>query len=315
MNIKEVIQNIEKAKVHPEKGLFYISENKLINYPNTYITDDVYDFDFLDDKIIYTSSEIGNLKIVSNDKYQILEGYYYLNSLKETPLGYKIVKFDTKESLENKFCTIDFRDLSIKPTISYSLSTTKYHVKTQRGEIQVFNLNHELVWQKRLVDIDSTLDNSMTFSSEKIIVNDEQVLLQLSNYTLISINLIDGELIWLHKQGGRIYRYNHFLYTISNSKLSQIELGSGILKKQLDIGFLSESKKNFPIGPHKVYDEKIFVLEPGRVSKLAHFQRDTLEFDGLIEINDIITNDCNHFFSFNNTLIIHGFSKKLYLYE
>ncbi|MCT4613896.1 MAG: hypothetical protein N4A49_03360 [Marinifilaceae bacterium] len=312
---KNEIRDVERIEICPKDEIYCKNKEKQI-FSITHdgvLLEDIYDFKLVENGIIYSHHEIGDLFLLDGNKNHVLYGNFFIDYFKELNQFYVVARIND-DSPMNDAVIVDKNFKEISSFITFIVESNSLFLSTTMDSLFCFDLHQEKSWEINFKEIDAMLDegfNTVDFYKFK-----NNIILQ--NYKgdyFYCIDILSGNLLWKKKLLGRINVFQNFLYSISNDILSEIDIETGEIIKQEDIYPLIESHNFHSTGEHKVYDDYIFCMSASKPGKVAVFERSTLKFRDFVQIEKSIPIGQKNLIWQNHKLYILDISGTLHIYE
>lgn len=319
----EILSKVEAIKVHDTMGLYYKKESGDLYsfHKNELVARNVCDFNFTDNDLVYTQSELGDLFIVMNDgREKILTGFFYLSFFKKSLQHYAVIKNDSPDDLANKVVLVD-QSFEIQKTFKpFKASIDGYFATGKTKEITVFNEEQKEVWRRELKEIDASLSSNDSLTSTFYEAHPKTLVVHLESGRLLGLDISNGELRWKQDQVGKMAFFKNKIYCVASytenlSILKTINIMTGLIDQSVEIKNLKSNYGFWFTGKIKVYEEHIFAASAGRPGLIAVFDRKSLAFKEMINLEESIPNDADHLHWHDMKLYVLDFGKTLHIYE
>lgn len=293
---KPIIQKIGSA------GIFDENQNLI-----PFIKEDFYYSRVLGNKFFFQVGNENNLNVFNNGQLYNKSGLWGL--ITAFPIESNLFYiFRQEEGSPPKFLIINdqLETISEGPK-GCNYGTSKYLFRRGGNRIICFELeSNKEMWEKEFEEV---LTNVAHISALSILL----ILLQSGH--LISLDISSGELKWKQELAGRVQIFENKIYCITNYSIKELDAKTGQIIREESMQNLVESYHFRPTGEHKVYDEYIFSMSSGKPGRVAIYDRKSLEFLELIEIDEMIPVGQDHLHWHDNRLYILDFTKNLHIFE
>jgi hypothetical protein len=297
-----------------EQFVIFTSNTELKLLPNVFIIslEELYLAKSSENCIIYQTRKSGVVFLLSKDlsisefkgTYGILNAFSYRNGFIVTN-----VKSRTYHYIERKLR--ESQDLKYYFNKSGKLNE-EYLFKRLGDEITLFTLSQKEVSLTFDIPKDFGFDASPV---EGIFNLESTIYIPLSNGQLMAVDITTRKLIWKQERVGKVRIYEEKIYCIADYTIKELDAKTGKIIREKSMQNLVESYNFKPTGEHKVYDDCIFLMSTGKPGRVAIYDRKSLDFLELIEIDEMIPVGQNHVHWHNNRLYILDFVKNLHIYE
>ncbi|MGV6860469.1 MAG: hypothetical protein ACWA41_01790 [Putridiphycobacter sp.] len=312
------LSGVEAVEVHDTLGLYYkdVSGGLHDFRKNELVAKNIHNFKFADQELVFTEHELGDLFIVLNGEIKkVLHGYFYLAFFKRLPKHYAVVKNDSSEDLDNKVILLDQSFENQKAFKSFRANIDGYFVAAKRNDVVAFDENLQEIWTQDLKEIDESLSSDVKMSRIFYTANPNTFFIPLDSNQLLAIDISTGDLKWKRERLGRIAIFKDKIYCIADYTIKEVEAETGKIIREKSMQNLIDSYNFRPTGEHKVYDDYIFSMSTGKPGRVAIYDRKSLEFLELIEIDEMIPVGQNHLHWHDSKLYILDFAKTLHIFE
>lgn len=314
----EKLCGVERIKVNDELGVLYTDlSGNLLRYGSNrkVIAQDVFDFCFGSNCILYTQKELGDLFVLTEESIKVLRGFYYLSFFEVFPQYYAVVKNESPNDLSNQVVLIDqsFEEQQIFK--SYRASIEGCFATFSKGRIVVFDEGKNVVWERSLVEVDNSFSAKEKPMRTFYTANSQALLIPFASGKLLALDIFTGALMWKNDHVGRFAVFQNRLYCIVDSFIKVFEISSGEFLKEVSLQSLTDSFEFIPTGRHKVYNDSIFVMSTDKQGKVAVFNRHNLKFEEMIVLNKSIPMSNESLYWFKDKLYILDNEGTLHIFE
>lgn len=307
---------VNKIKVQDKLGLYYQrTSGDLYSFDNTkQIAQNVYDFRLIKRGIVYTKKELGDLFVVMNDgSEKILSGFFYLAFFIRLPKYYAMVKNDSPDDLTNKVVLLDQLFENYKPFKSFRATNDGYFATAKRNQVIVFDENLKELWKRGIMDVDDSLSDDSRLP-RTFFMTSEALIIPFESGQLLAFDISTGELKWKQERVGRTAIFEEKIYCIADYNIRELDAKTGEILREESMQDLIYTYGFRPTGAHKVYDEYIFAMASGKPGMVAIYDRQTLEFQEMLQLDEMIPMGTDHLHWYNGKLYVLDFGKTLHVY-
>lgn len=265
-----------------------------------------------DECVIFQTSESGAVFLLTSDletmkfegDYSILKAFKYENGFIITDRKNKTYSY-----IEPK--TASSTDLGFYFKKSGNLDEG-YLFKRLGDEITLFSLSNKEEIRVLNITRDFGLDSS---PADGIFHLESTIYIPLSNGQLLALDISTGELKWKQERVGRTALFEDRIYCIADYTIKELDANTGEILREESMQDLVDTYSFRPTGAHKVYDEYIFVMASGKPGMVAIHDRQTLKFQEILKLDEMIPMGTDHLHWHSGKLYVLDFGKTLHVYE
>lgn len=174
----------------------------------------------------------------------------------------------------------------------------------------------------KIICFDIQSEEALWETEQELIINQDSFLLTSDNVfatlesgQLLAFDISTGELKWKQDRVGRTAIFEDKIYCIADYTIKELDANTGEILRKESMQDLIDTYDFRPTGAHKVYDEYIFAMASGTPGMVAIYDRQTLEFQEILKIDEMIPMGTDHLHWHNNKLYVLDFGKTLHIYS
>lgn len=279
--------------------------------------DNLQSFSSSNQEVIYQSKESSEVTLLTKDLETITyEGDFSILKAFEYKSGFIIVNRDSKSYHYINSSINKTKDLEFFFKKSGNINAN-YLYKRLGEEIKIFSLSKKKEISK--INVSDYFDNDVK-AEGGVFGMDETIYIPLSIGQILALNISSGKLKWKQEQVGKTSLFNDKIYCVVAHSLKDIEIKvldteSGEVIHSKMMPNLDQIYGFRPTGKHKVYDKYIFIMASRKPGLVAVVDRETLEFQEMIVLEESIPNDLEHLHWHKDRLYILDAGRTLHVYE
>lgn len=265
-----------------------------------------------DKGVVYQEKNKGDLFVLPKDESKfMIEGEFSIYGAFNSEYGVALIKFPEKSyySLD-----IDNRNLDeLGFLYNYSYSSFPYLFQRKKGSIGVFNCSSH---KEKSIDLIPYLKDESDRTDEVIgVANEKSLLVRCKSGQLVKLVIDSGEVDVISDLVGRSVLFDNKLFSVTGNFLQELDSDSGAVLQEENIAVLTEKYGFYPTGKSKVYLDYIFLMSAGKPGMVAIFDRTTLKFKELLELESMIPIGTSHLHWHDEKLFILDSSNTLHIFE
>lgn len=157
-------------------------------------------------------------------------------------------------------------------------------------------------------------EQESTINQDSFLLSSDSVFATLESGQILALDISTGELKWKQDRVGRTTIFEDKIYCIADYTIKELDAITGEILREESMQDLIGIYNFRPTGAHKVYDEYIFAMASGKPGMVAIYDRQTLEFQEMIKLDEMIPMGTDHLHWHNGKLYVLDFGKTLHIY-
>lgn len=308
------ISQVFKVSAFAEQIVIFSSNTELMLMPNSFIisVEELYSAKSNENCLIYQTRKSGDVFLLSADLtiiefkgiYGVLNAFSYRNGFivtNVTSRTYHYIEPKLGKSQDLKFYFNNSGNLS-----------GEYLFKRLGEEITLFSVSKKELFKTFNILKDFGIEAKPVAGIFNI---KSTIYIPLSDGQLIAVDITTGDLKWKQNRSGRMTIFEEKIYCIADYRIIEIDAITGKILREESMQILIDSYNFRPTGEHKVYCDYIFSMSTGKPGRVAIYDRESLEFIELIEIEEMIPVGQDYLHWHANKLYVLDFAKNLHIYD
>ena len=159
------------------------------------------------------------------------------------------------------------------------------------------------------------MKQELIINQDSFLLTSDSVFATLESGQLIALDISNGELKWKQERVGRTALFEDKIYCIADYTIKELDANTGEILRKKSMKDLIDTYGFRPTGAHKVYDECIFAMASGKPGMVAIYDRQTLKFQEMLKLDEMIPMGIDHLHLHNGKLYVLDFGKTLHVYS